>query len=402
MNERGELVTTQAPLEALRRALAGAYQASAHGREAVELRDDLEKLVCRVTVMSVPGGSNWLTVTALRGYEQDADRIRRLLRKHGFQSEDQWKSATVTMSGGERSDAVVARVLLRLQEIQDANLPGALAGTHVEFLHDFRVAIRRTRSVLREMRGVFIAEDLQEVRADFKWLQDQTSAARDLDVYLEDLEQLRSLAPEPMRADLAPLQPLLEERRRRARLAMSAALTGERARTLHGEWRGILHGLILEPENLRPDASRPIAELAGGRIRRVHDQMVRMGSAIDQGSAPEAYHELRKKGKELRYLLELFGAHLFDPELVKPLVSTLKLLQDVLGLHQDREVQAQMLRELAQELIGLAGGAQALMAIGTLVDRLEADSLAARGRFSSSFAQFSSAEQRRLVTDGFR
>ncbi len=33
-----------------------------------------------------------------------------------------------------------------------------------------------------------------------------------------------------------------------------------------------------------------------------------MGGAIDESSPAEAYHELRKKGKELRYLLELFGA----------------------------------------------------------------------------------------------
>ncbi len=59
------------------------------------------------------------------------------------------------MAADERSDVVVARVLARLLEIQDANLPGALADSDVEFLHDFRVAIRRTRSVLREMRGVF-------------------------------------------------------------------------------------------------------------------------------------------------------------------------------------------------------------------------------------------------------
>ena len=67
-----------------------------------------------------------------------------------------------------------------------------LADADLEFLHDFRVAIRRTRSVLREMRGVFAPDDLERVRASFKWLQDQTSATRDLDVYLREFEELRS------------------------------------------------------------------------------------------------------------------------------------------------------------------------------------------------------------------
>ena len=64
-----------------------------------------------------------------------------------------------------------------------------------------------------------------------------------------------------------------------------------------------------------------------------------MGAAIDDASPPEALHDLRKKGKELRYLLEFF-AGLYPAEVVKPMVKTLKALQDTLGRFQDREVQA--------------------------------------------------------------
>ncbi len=63
----------------------------------------------------------------------------------------------------------------------------------------------------------------------------------------------------------------------------------------------------------RPAATMPIGELAGERIRKVYRRMVQMGRAIDDSSPPEAYHELRKKGKELRYLLELFGAAAVSP-----------------------------------------------------------------------------------------
>ena len=55
--------------------------------------------------------------------------------------------------------------------------------------------------------------------------------------------------------------------------------------------------------------------------------MVRDGGRIDDGSPAEDLHELRKRGKELRYLLELFGSP-FPKAVVKPLVSTLKDLQD--------------------------------------------------------------------------
>jgi len=398
---RGELVDFYPPLERVRSALRGDYTAISAGPTGIEIRDDLEKLVCRVSVLAAAGDSFWLTLEPLRGYTNDAERIRGRLRGVGFLTEDAWKDPEVPMAAGERADAVVARVLLRLLEIQDANLPGTLADSDVEFLHDFRVAIRRTRSVLREMRGVFAPDELERMRPSFKWLQNQTGPTRDLDVYLEEFDELRSMAPDAMHDDLAPLEPLLRERHRHARAAMVETLIGERARALHDEWAEILQALVLQSERERPDASRAISEVASERIRKVHRKMVKMGGAITPDSPPEQYHELRKKGKELRYLLELFAVQLFDQDVVKPMIKTLKGLQDVLGRHQDREVQIEMLKELGRELASQPGAAEVLMAIGTLIDRLETDAHAARARFAGAFAEFASDAQCKLVAQAF-
>ncbi|MGH2967762.1 MAG: CHAD domain-containing protein, partial [Solirubrobacteraceae bacterium] len=144
----------------------------------------------------------------------------------------------------------------------------------------------------------------------------------------------------------------------------------------------------------------PIAELAGGRIRKVHRRMVRAGGAIDGASPPSALHDLRKQGKELRYLLEFF-AGLYPADVVKPMVRSLKSLQDTLGRFQDREVQAAMLRELREDVAGLERGAAALMAMGLLVERLEQEQADARAEFAERFAAFSSKPQRALVKRAF-
>lgn len=401
MSGRGELFTFVSPLEGVRSALAGRYTARSSGGAGIAIRDELDKLVCRITVTDVPGESFWLTLAPLRGYGDDAECITELLLAADFGSEDAWKSARVKISAGERADVAAARVLLRLQQTQDQNLPGVLADADPEFLHDYRVAVRRTRSVLREMRGVFDPEELERVRASFKWLQEQTGPTRDLDVYLQEFEDLRALAPSTAHADLEPIEPLLRERRRRARRTMEQALTSERALSLRAEWLEILQVLVLEDQDARPQAADPIGTLAARRIRKVHRRMVRMGRAITPGSEPDAYHELRKKGKELRYLLELFGIPLFDPAVVTPMIRTLKGLQDVLGLHQDREVQIEMLRQLGHELVAHPGGPQALMAIGRLIDRLESEAAEARGRFAAAFAPFASEAQCKLVARTF-
>ena len=150
---------------------------------------------------------------------------------------------------------------------------------------------------------------------------------------------MRALVPEAMRDDLDPLLRVLRARRAKARRAMVRALRSKRTETLLSEWGPFLDGLEKMSEDERPDAARPIGEVSGERIRKVYRRMLKMGGAIDESSPAEDYHELRKKGKELRYLLELFGVPLFPQEVVKPMIKTLKALQDVLGRHQDREVQ---------------------------------------------------------------
>ena len=121
-----------------------------------------------------------------------------------------------------------------------------------------------------------------------------------------------------------------------------------------------------------------------------------MGKAIDDDSPAEDLHELRKVGKELRYLLEFF-ASLYPPEVVKPFVKSLKGLQDQLGRFQDHEVQANKLRELAPEV----KDPMTLMAMGVLVDRFIKDEALARLEFADRFAAFASPEQRAIVKEHF-
>jgi CHAD domain-containing protein len=92
----------------------------------------------------------------------------------------------------------------------------------------------------------------------------------------------------------------------------------------------------------------------------------------------------------------------FPPEVVSPLVRSLKGLQEVLGRHQDREVQTAMVRSLATEVAGLPGGARACLAMGMLLDRLAADERAARAEFGERFAALADEQQRAHVAGVFR
>ena len=256
----------------------------------------------------------------------------------------------------------------RLLGVIEANLEGTIEDLDSEFLHDLRVSVRRSRAVQRELRLVFPPAELERFRAEFRWLQQATGDARDLDVHVLDFEEMRALgwAGGDSRTTSSRCSACCARGGRRRTSRLVDDLRSERAtrRCFRGgarSWTGCKDA----DERERPDAARPLAEVAGERIRKVYRQMVRMGDAIDDASPAEDYHELRKKGKELRYLLELFGASLFDAEVVKPMIRTLKGLQDVLGRHQDREVQVALLRSLAPEVAKAdRGGEAALMSLG--------------------------------------
>ena len=119
-------------------------------------------------------------------------------------------------------------------------------------------------------------------------------------------------------------------------------------------------------------------------------RVLRLGGAIGPASPPADLHELRKRCKELRYLLEVF-ASLYDPALHWRAVNELKALQDCLGEFQDTEVQQDELRGFAARMVAdRAAPAQTILAMGEIAAGLAVRQRAARSEFAGRFAGFSS------------
>jgi CHAD domain-containing protein len=301
----------------------------------------------------------------------------------------------------QRADAAAAAVLRRLVEVAADNLQGAMLGEDPEYLHQLRIAVRRSRTVQRQFKGVFPALELPGLRSDFRWLQRATGEARDLDVHVEEFSELVELVPAGLRPALEPLRVALLQRRLAAHDRLTATLQSERLSELLADWERLLESLVELPVDDRPSAGRSIGALAGERSLTVYEQIVAMGEEIGPEDPAERYHAVRKKGKELRYLLELFGVRLFDAEVLDPFIRTLKDMQELLGRHQDREVQVAMIRALAPTVAAMPGGPGACLAMGVLADRLTADERAARTEFAERFALLADAEQRRRVGEAF-
>ena len=199
--------------------------------------------------------------------------------------------------------------------------PGVITGIDPEFLHQYRVNLRRSRALGEALAAVAEVPGLKKRLKRIKRRAQATSELRDLDVFLE------SLAKEPPPLSQAGRQVLhdwLLARREERHLVLCRQLAEREYAKERADWRDFLEG--------RP-FRRALDEVKGSRVEAVlaerlarHDADL---AALASESPDEAFHDLRKGVKRIRYLAEL------DPRRHRDLLRRLKGRQTLLGDFQD-------------------------------------------------------------------
>jgi CHAD domain-containing protein len=361
-----------------------------------------------------------LRLQPLRGYEKSAQAVgRKLEKKHKLQAGDDslWEQA-MTAAGKQpgdyssklnihlepemRADAAVRRVMLDLFHAMQVNEQGTIEDLDSEFLHDFRVAVRRTRSALAELKWVFPPATLKRFKREFAWLGSVTTKLRDLDVYLIKFNRYKAMLPEELGDGLEPLRDLLRDKQQIEQSRhLAVQLRSARYRRLKQQWQRYLESPLAK-RPVASDAAKPIGEVARRRTWRMYKRVMREGRAITDESPPPELHELRKSCKKLRYLMEFFHC-LYKPKAIRALIKELKQLQENLGDYQDLDVQIASLEHFAEEMDqrGVYDAAAA-RAMEALLATLHAQMDEVRAHFHERFERFSRKETRSLFRELFR
>jgi inorganic triphosphatase YgiF len=267
--------------------------------------------------------------------ESKAQRGYRLLRG-GERSAVKAQPVRLARSMGrlEAARAIVAAGIAQLQ----ANEEGVLQSSDSEFMHQARIALRRTRSALRIFRGTRGFEAAERQRGVLAGVARALGQARDWDVFVEDSLPAAAAAY----GEAALPRRLASQAGSRRDACRDAARRALRARPCALAMIELARGLAMPAANAHGDPS--LRGFAAAVMRKRHRRMVRAARRIaDLG--PAERHRLRIRVKRLRYGTDAF-ASLFAARHIDPYLEALADLQDALGAANDAATAARLLAEL--------------------------------------------------------
>lgn len=229
-----------------------------------------------------------------------------------------------------------AKYLRRLCKQADAACARLVDPDDTEALHDFRVAIRRSRSWVGAYH-LYLPLN-KPLRRRLRDLARRTNAARDAEVSMAGLQGLAAPLRTSQRAGLRWMLERLEQDRQQA----YADILKHVPATWPALGRDLRHRLRGHKTVSAPAFSHIAFELAAAAAAELAQRLRAIGGEQDV----EAMHQARIAAKRLRYLLEPFRDAVPG---ARDAVAGLTTLQDALGALHDGHVLQQRLAEAAEE-----------------------------------------------------
>ena len=420
----GPLQQAVAPVIGVRRLLAQ-VDAEASG-SLLDVLDRRSKTVARLRIETGhvrPPQSHgaWqplptmLTLTALRGYEDVYEQLVPVIesrpgvrscpegldgvmrRRIGTLELGDLSSPRVDLDPTIRADVGARQIHRALLSTLEANEPGLRANLDTEFLHDFRVTLRRTRSLLGQIKHVFPPEATAHFSTEFSWLGRLAGPLRDVDVLVLALRERRDDLPG---ADMEALLAFLGQVQLQEHHALVSASDSDRYHRLLSEWEAFLNRPA-PPKAEGRNAERLLAEVVSQRAWRLSRRIASSAEDIDEHTAPARLHEVRIAAKKLRYLIDVTPAF-YDEADLACILGALKKLQRVLGDFNDAQVQETRLLDYGRALGAAGGPPGALLALGRLAEQTCQRRDRLRGQVVDTLSRFRARTTRSACRRAFK
>ncbi|MGH7884658.1 MAG: CHAD domain-containing protein, partial [Thermodesulfobacteriota bacterium] len=300
------------------------------------------------------------------------------------------------MSAAEAVKIIFSNLLETIKQ----NENGIKKDIDTEFLHDFRVAVRRTRSAFSQIKGVFPERDVERLKKKFSIIGKKTNRLRDLDVYLLEKNKYMEMLSEYLGAGLVPIFKKLATERKTEQNKLATFLESGNYKKIVSHFENYLLNENVNPGSA-PNSDKKIIELAQKFIWKKYNQIIDKGRKIDELSPDPILHELRIECKKLRYLLEFFYS-LFPEKEISNIIKQLKKLQDNLGDFNDLFVQQQSLKNMLDKFNSRGSEIKKVSAsVGGLIAVFYQKQKEIRAEFSNCFSELNNEENFKLFSKLF-
>ncbi len=250
------------------------------------------------------------------------------------------KARPPALAEGMRVQDAFAEVGRSCLAQMQANEAGAAAGRNLEFLHQYRVGLRRLRSAFGLFRPLLSPESAAALLQEMRWLSAYLGAARDWDVFCE-----QTLKPMWQRAGSDPALAALRRRCARERSACAAVAREAICSPRYAKFVLRLGRLFATPDGAA--IAQPLKGFAATRLHKRDRSLRKSGRTLDV-SDPAQVHGMRIAVKKLRYTGE-FLQSLFPQQAARDHARSLARLQDLLGELNDSATGLRLLDSLPPE-----------------------------------------------------
>lgn len=244
-------------------------------------------------------------------------------------------------------------------------------GTQEQALHDYRVAIRKTRALLGRLEKIIAEPALSRFRDNFAALMHKTGPLRDLQVCKTTLMTVNPEGELSGDSVSGQLHRYIQQQSGQEFNRLKKYFTTKKHIKMKDDWQICLQQTAAAITSSR--AGEAVSMFARKAIRQAYQITIRQADKAGRRVSTSTLHKLRKQCKDLRYLLDMFSV-VFRPEPRSKICRKLKKLQGRLGKIQDLQVLHLLVREYAGKFENKLDR-QSSKAVKQLLKKIKADSV---------------------------
>ncbi|MDD3462644.1 MAG: CHAD domain-containing protein [Sulfurospirillaceae bacterium] len=219
-------------------------------------------------------------------------------------------------------------------------LQNFLRTKHPENLHQYRVAIRSSRSIFREFSKFCDDKRYKIVNAIMKTLQRETNHIRDLDVFLECIQTYKKIQKKEYFENFQTMQDKLQKKRDNCFLEFRNEI-----KTLqHNEAFSAIIELQEHEHFFLPKAKDNLEKHIQKILQKRISKIAKISKKLNVNSQNELFHILRLNYKKVRYTIDALLTENKEEKL-KRLSQSIKTVQTSFGEVQDKHTQLMLIEK---------------------------------------------------------